>query len=87
MAATYYGAHVRRIRRGAGFDASLIVQRRNPMTGQWYDVESFSEMSDYAYSDSHRSAWGLSGRVGLDGYGETFPHPQPKAATFTPQNS
>lgn len=73
MAATYYGAFVRRIRRGAGLDADFIIQRKNPMTGQWYDVKSFPEIMDYAWTESHRFAWNLASRIGRDGYGESFP--------------
>lgn len=71
--ATHMGLHVRVIRRGIGQDAAFIVQRRNPATLQWRDVQSFSEMADYASTDSHRAAWSLAGALGVDGLGKPWP--------------
>lgn len=67
--ATYYGLHVRRIKRGD----DLIVQRRNYMTLEWVDVETYSEWYDYAYSDSSRMATALAARLGRHGDGEPMP--------------
>lgn len=55
---TYYGALVRIQSRGLGLDGAQVVQQVNPLTGGWSDDRSFSESSDYCYSES--KAWATS---------------------------
>ena len=60
---TYYGALVRIQSRGLGLDGAQVVQQVNPLTGGWSDDRSFSESSDYCYSESKAWARDLAAKL------------------------
>lgn len=64
--ATYYGANVRIISTGTELDGQLIVQRLNPLAGNWIDTASYDQSYDHCHSLANAYAAYISHELFLE---------------------
>lgn len=64
--ARYHGANVRIVSSGTGLDSQLIVQRLNPLAGNWIDAASYDQSYDRCHSLANEYAAYLSHELFLE---------------------
>ena len=64
--AKYYGANVRIVTSGTGLDGQLIVQRLNPLAGNWIVAAIYNQDDNYCYTDAAAYADHLAHKLFLE---------------------
>ena len=59
----YYGLNVRIMPCGTGQDKILVVQKLNPLTGDYINMRTFHESNSSAYTEAAQYAQALSDSI------------------------
>jgi len=64
--ARYHGANVRIVSSGTGLNSQLIVQRLNPLAGNWIVAAIYNQDDDYCNSNANAYADNLAHKLFLE---------------------